>query len=155
MDTAGLLVLAQSSEWSDRRSAVKALTAAAGSDADVVHCLVDALDDENTAVGEAAAVALILGAGEKGLEAVLIGISALDDQVGSWLIAGLENLWIEGSWVPDATRRFLETSDDAALRDGAEQVIDYLHEPFPVELDRGPWYGIGDEDVPGRSDPSD
>ncbi len=146
MDADVMLGLIDSPDFRDRVTGVKMLSQHTDQE-EVFARLVACLADANTAVGQAAAVALVLGAGEKGLTAVLAGVDNGDEQIAFWLINGLENLWLEGSDVVLNTRRLAADSDDESVRRGAERVTAYLQHPFPVQWDRGPWYAIGDDDV--------
>ena len=101
--------------------------------------LVRSLSDEDAAVGEAAAVGLVIGGGAAGLQAVLTAIYDLDEQVSSWIVEALGRFWRQDSAVPAETHRLVNEGATASIRGGAAQAIDYLRSPHPVEVAREPW----------------
>ncbi len=141
LDVDALLRQSNSPDLRTRLSSIRPMAVFAATSQQVFDRLVAALDDEDTAVGQAAAIALIDAAGDRGLAAVCEGVQTLDDQVGYWLLAALRRFWWMGSPTIAATERLATHGQSASVREGAEGALSYLT-PYPVDLHQDRWRGL-------------
>jgi hypothetical protein len=89
--------------------------------------LVAMLDDEDTAVTEAAVDVLANGEHPDGLAAVINAMVVLHPSNGDHIQDKLINLWFEGLPLPERLDKLVTSHSDGAVHDGAVGLLEQLH----------------------------
>lgn len=118
-----VLGLTRSPRWEDRRTAARGLGSWIN-ERDVRDRLVELLDDDDLAVGKAAADVLVRDGGTDGLRRVVRRYATLDDQVGAHV--GLVISAALGDRLADALRDLLAHDPDEETVAGIGDLAAYL-----------------------------
>lgn len=111
--------------WEVRRAGASALGALLP-DADAFARLVALLDDDDTGVGEQAALELVQHGGRRGLAAVARAYATLDDDIGYFLSGALGRLWHDDGYPLPTELRALGADPDPDVVRGAQELAEYL-----------------------------
>jgi hypothetical protein len=118
-----VIALARSPDWGKRVGAAAQLAALDSPDADVE--LGRLLRDENTAVIDAAAEALLNRGNESGIRVVLKALVAADDESGEHILWMVSTAHHEGGPVLRVIKALAQDKDQA-VNEGAEIVLAWL-----------------------------
>jgi HEAT repeat protein len=129
MDRDDALIAAGSPDWARRADAGSALARAGVPDDE--ELLLTLLLDENLAVSDATAMALLQRADEFGMRLFVLAAVRADDQTGDELLARLEPVW-KGEMVPvQELLRALAFGEDPEAAQGARDVLVWLEPGRP------------------------